>query len=302
MNASRRDALAVAGLLLACVGGVAVLQPRLAKTAHDLKEAGDVFPLPPPAQLHAATLGWDAAVVDLLWANLLVDYGTHWHEHREFLETPRYADAILELEPTYAPLYKFIDTMLAYRPLQGTDEDVRMARAYLERGTRARPDDANLWMSYGQFIAFIAPSFLHDPDEVARWRKDGADAMGHAVELGGEPERALTAATLLTQAGSTQAAIRYLQHAYAFTEHPSMQQVHEAIGRRLTALEANEVRLAADAASQAIDERWQSELPFLSRDRYLLLGPSVDARRCAGLQGADDPACRRAWPGPPEPP
>ncbi|MGD0527197.1 MAG: hypothetical protein ABSE49_18800 [Polyangiaceae bacterium] len=302
MNASRRDTLAVAVLLLVCTGGVAGLQPRLAKTAHDLKEAGDVFPLPPPAQLHAATLGWDAAVVDLLWANLLVDYGTHWHEHREFLETPKYADAILELEPTYAPLYKFIDTMLAYRPLQGTDEDVRMARAYLERGTRARPDDGALWMSYGQFIAFIAPSFLHDPAEIARWRKDGADAMGHAVELGGDPERALTAATLLTEAGSTQAAIRYLQHAYAFTEHPSMQAVHDAIGRRLTALEANGVRLAADAASRAIDERWQSELPFLSRDRYLMLGPSVDPLRCAGLQGADEPACRRDWEASSEPP
>ena len=185
--------------------------------------------------------------------------------------------------------------MLAYRPLQGTEDDVRKARAYLERGTRERPQDRDVWMEYGQFIAFIAPSFLKDPAEVERWRRDGAEAMGHAVELGGEVDRALTAATLLDKAGATQAAIRYLERAYAFTEHPSMASVHEAIGRRLAALQASGVRDAADAAARAIEGRWQSELPFVSRDRYLLLGPGVDVARCAGLAGADDPDCVRDW-------
>jgi hypothetical protein len=290
-----RSDLAGALLFVACAAGVAVLQPRLAKRAHDIKEVGDVYPLPPPAELHVATLGWDAAWVDLLWSQLLVDYGIHWTEHREFLETPHYADAILELEPTYAPLYRFIDTMLAYRPMQGTEQDVREARVYLERGTRERPDDKDLWMEYGQFIAFIAPSFLKDPVELAQWRKDGAEAMGHAVELGGEPDRALTAASLLSRAGAVQAAVGYLERAYAFTEHPSMSAVHEAIGRRLAELQASGLRDAADATVRAIDGRWQAELPFVSRDRYLLLGPTPDAARCAGLAGADDPACTRDW-------
>ena len=301
MTPSGRATIGAAVLLLACVAGVARLQPRLASAAHDIKEARDVYPLPPPAELHAATLGWDAAAVDLLWSKLLVDYGTHWTEHREFLETPKYADAILELEPSYAPLYRYIDTMLAYRPLQGTDDDVRMARAYLERGTRERPGDRDLWMEYGEFVAFIAPSFLHDDAEVAQWRADGAAAIGHAVELGGDAELALTAATLLTAAGSTEAAIRYLENAYAFTEHPSMASVHDAIGRRLVALEANGLRQAADAAARAIDDRWQGELPFVSRDRYLMLGPSVDPLRCAGLEGADDPSCARDWRAPAAP-
>jgi hypothetical protein len=293
--ASTRSLVGTALLLLGSMGGVALLQPRLARTAHDIKEARDVYALPPPAELHAATLGWDAAAVDLLWSKLLVDYGTHWTEHREFLDTPKYADAILELEPTYAPLYRYIDTMLAYRPLQGTEADVRLARAYLERGTRERPEDRDVWMIYGQFIAFMAPSFLHDPADIARWRKDGAEAIGHAVELGGDADRALTAATLLTQAGATEAAIRYLEHAYAFTEHPSMASVHEAIGLRLAQLQSTELREAADVAARAIDARQEAELPFLSRDRYLLLGPVVDPLKCAGLQRAREPSCAADW-------
>jgi hypothetical protein len=296
-----RMALVAGALLLSSVGGVAALQPRLANTAHAVKEVGDVYALPPPAQLHLATLGWDAAAVDLLWSKLLVEYGTHWTEHRAFLDTPAYADAILELEPDYAPLYKYIDTMLAYRPLQGTADDVRKARAYLERGTQTRPGDRDLWMEYGSFVAFIAPSFLHDPAEIKQWRADGAAAMGHAVELGADANRALTAATLLTDAGATQAAIRYLERAYAFTQHPSMASVHDSIGRRLAELQAQGLRTAADAVARDIDARWRQDLPFLTRDQYLLLGPVVAPARCSGLQAAEQPECSRDWGSPPAP-
>ncbi len=227
-------------LLAIAASGVALLQPGLARVAHAAGQREDVYSLPPPEQLHAATLGWDAATVDLIWSKLLVEYGTHWSEHREFTDTPRYADAILELEPDYAPLYRYVDTMLVYRPLRGTADDARAARAYLQRGTRERPDDARLWLQFGQFQAFIGTSFITEPDEQEEWRKAGAEAMGHAVELGAAPGRALTAATLLSKAGQTEEAIRYLERAYAFTEHPSMTELHESIGRRLAMLRASE--------------------------------------------------------------
>jgi tetratricopeptide (TPR) repeat protein len=216
--------------------GVAALQPHLARAAHAAGQRDNVYSLPPPGQLHAATLGWDAAAVDGLWAKLLVEYGTHWGEHRDFEDTGRYADAILEIEPGYPPLYKIIDTMMVYRPLRGTAADARAAKRYLEMGTRERPNDAELWLRYGQFLAFIGASFLPDPAEQAAWQRQGAMAIGHAVELGATPDRALSAASLLTRTGQTEAAINYLERAYAFTEHPAMAEIHEAIGRRIQAL------------------------------------------------------------------
>src|SRR3977135_578705 len=197
----KRSTPAAVLLLVAAALGVARMQPRLAHTVRAVKEKEDVYLLPPPAQLRAATLGWDAAAGDLLWAKLLVEYGTHWSEHREFRDVPKYVDAILELEPTYAPIYRYVDTMLAYRPLQGTEDDARKARAYLERGTRERSQDPRLWMQYGQFVAFIGPSFLHTDKDREAWRTDGAKAIGHAVELGADAERALTVATVLTKSG-----------------------------------------------------------------------------------------------------
>ncbi|MGH7439903.1 MAG: hypothetical protein ACRENE_29800 [Polyangiaceae bacterium] len=286
----------VAGLLLAAAAaGVAYTQPRVARTAHDVKEGEDVYAFPPPVHLRAAVLGWNAAAVDLLWAGLLVEYGTHWSEHRDFTLIPQYVDAILELEPTYQPLYRYVDTLLAYRPLLGTERDAKLARAYLERGTRERPDDARVWNQYGQFLAFIGPSFLHDDAEKDAWRRDGAEAIGHAVEVGGDADRVLAAATMLTRAGSTAAAIRYLEHAYTFTEHPSMAEVHENIGRRLVALKATAMRDAADAQRKSIDARWKSEMPAVSRGIYLLLGPVIDAARCIGVEATVRPECARDW-------
>jgi hypothetical protein len=282
-------------LFMVAVAGIARTQPRLAMAAHTVKERDDVYALPPPAHLRAAVLGWDAAAVDLIWAKLLVDYGTHWSEHREFRVVPQYADAILALEPTHAAFYRYVDTMLVYRPLQGTEQDARLARAYLERGTRELPQDSSVWMELGQFEAFIGPSFLRDDREREAWRKDGAAAIEHAVELGGDADRALTAAALLTQAGANAEAIRYLERAYAFTEHPSMLDIHEAIGRKLAALEAIAQRDRADTVLHAIDTKWQSEMPFVSRDHYLLMGPGADPARCAGAAASGDKACSRSW-------
>lgn len=282
--------------LLGSALGVLGLQPWLARTVHKVKQGADIYALPPPAQLHASTLGWDAAAVDLLWATLLSQYGVHWSEHREFREVPKYVDAILELEPNYRPLYKLVDTLLAYRPLQGTEEDVRMARAYLERGTRERPQDVDIWMQCGQFMAFTAPSFLHDDAERDAWRKEGARDMGRAVELGADADTALAAANVLTRAGGAAAeAIPFLERAYEFTAQASMGDVHEMIGQRLKALAASAFRDAHDETFREVEERWKREMPFVSRERYLLLGPKVDAARCSGIDAAGDRACVRDW-------
>jgi hypothetical protein len=278
---------------VASLAGLVATQPVLARTTHEVTARDDTFLFPPPAGLHAATLGWDAAVVDLLWADLLVVNGMHFAEHRDFKDIPKYLDAILELEPTYPPAYKYLTTLLAYRPMQGTEDDVRKARAYMERGTRERPTDAEVWMEHGEFMAFIAPSFLHDDAEKQAWRVDGARAMGHAVELGGNPDRALTAATLLTRGGDTRGTVAFLRRAYAMTEGSSTEAIHAQIGERLAMLQESALRERADATFHAIDERRRRELRGVDLGLYLLLGPAPDVFGCIGIDGYGGPGCMR---------
>jgi len=177
LAADARMMAGAAALLAGSVVGVHRLQPVLALETHAVKETDDVYLFPPPSELRAATLGYIAASTDILWAKLLVEHGTHWAEHRPFPDLNRYLDAINNLDPTFVPFYEFVDTLLCFRPPRGDAEDARAARVYLERGIKVLPYDPEVWLHYGQFIGFLAPSFLTDDVERQAWRHDGAVAL-----------------------------------------------------------------------------------------------------------------------------
>jgi hypothetical protein len=283
----------VAALLGAGVLGVVWLQPRLAATVHAVKAREDVYVLPPPEELRAATLGYRAAATDLLWAKLLVENGIHWSEHRPFPDLNRYLDAIYALEPNFAPLYQYVDTLLVYRPLKGTEQDARDARAYLEKGTRARPDDYQVWRQYGQFLAFLGPSYLASDDEKLQWKKDGVAALERSVELGGYTDEAFTVASMLSgRFGERDAAIRTLQRNYALTDDEAKR---AEISARLEVLNASQEQDDTERAIRTIEARWRKDFPFLPRGEFLQLGPSPDTLLCAGLRASGTPACTHDW-------
>jgi hypothetical protein len=274
--------------------GVAKLQPRLAQALHDTKMREDVYVLPPPGQLKVLTLGYDAAAVDHLWAKLLIEFGTHAVERRDFEYAPNYVDAILALEPDYAPIYKYVDTLMIYRRAgAGTEEDARLARKYLERGTRERPYDHEVWLQYGEFIAFMSPTFFKDQKEIDQWRHDGAMAIGRAVELGADAERGNSAASILSRAGDTDAAIRQLMRQLAVTDDPDKRDQIEA---RLKALQQTQYDDRQARSLKYIDAAWRNTFPFLSRAEFLLLTPERPPARCAGLTSASQEGdCPRSW-------
>lgn len=288
-----RSAPLVGALLAVSALGVARTQPRLARIAHEVKEQDDVYALPPPAQLKTLTFGYDAAAVDLLWATLLVDYGTHWHEKRDLHPDP-YLDALLTLEPTYVPVYRFADTLLCYRPMRGTEADARKARDILERGTRELPGDYLVWQEYGQFSAFLGPGFLADSEgeEKERWRHEGALAMARAAELGADDSMSLVAAGMLERSGERDATIKALRRSYAITDDAEQQAI---ILRKLARLEASAANEASERAKHIIESRWRRDWAFLTREEFLLLNPAPDPARCAGLATADDVGCARDW-------
>jgi hypothetical protein len=286
-------AVLVGSLLAVSALGVARTQPRLAHTAHEVKETDDVYAFPPPAQLKAVVLGYDAAAVDLLWAKLLVEFGVHWHEKRSFHPDP-YVDAIVYLEPSYDRIYRFVDTLLCYHPLHATADDARKTRAILEQGTRNRPWDFEVWQELGQFSAFLGPGFLPSDDDAEkdRWRHDGALAMMKAVDLGGPASGALIAATMLDRSGEPKAAIEALKRSYAYIDDPDER---AAIAAKLARLKASEGFAAEQKAMAQIGTLRTEDWPFLTTVELLLIGPFPDPARCAGPAAADDPDCTRDW-------
>ncbi|CAN5736633.1 hypothetical protein BH11MYX4_BH11MYX4_51010 [soil metagenome] len=280
------------GALVALVGviGIAIVQPSLAEKTHKIRQRDDVFLLPPPAQLRAMTLGYRAAGADLVWAKLILEYGLHWQEKRSFPDVTRYIDGIIALEPEFPPLYEFVDTILVYPPPPcGTEEDARTARRYLERGTQERPYDPTVWLRYGQFLAFLAPSFLKDEQEIQRWRVEGAKAIVHAVELGSDAQRSLAAASILDRAGERSATISHLERSYAMTDDPDMR---EQILLRLVKLKGT---TEAEQSIGVVDREWRGTYRFLSRGQLLLIGPRRSPTACAGPVSYGIRGCARDW-------
>jgi tetratricopeptide (TPR) repeat protein len=292
-SSSRSPRIWISLLFLATTLGVARVQPRLAATTAAIKLREDVYLAPPPAELRAATLGYIAAATDLLWAKLLVEYGVHWVEHRSFPDLNHYLDALLALDPKYKPFYEYVDTMLVYRPVHGTEEDARTARAYLEQGIAALPYDPDVWSHYGQFIAFLAPSFLATEPERDRWREEGAFALTHAVELGANIDMTLSATTMLGRRyGERDAAIHALTRAYALTEDDA---IRAEISAKLEVLQGSQERDQAEEVIQWIESQWRRDLPFMPRGEYLLLGPIDDPATCAGPSSATRAQCATSW-------
>lgn len=289
MSAARRSLPAIA-FAVASALGIALVQPGLAANAYKVRQRDDVFLLPPAQQLRVMTLGYRAAATDLLWAKLILEYGLHWQDKRPFPDSTRYMDGILAIEPDFATLYEYLDTILVYpAPPGGTDADARTARRYLERGLQERPYDANVWLHYGQFVAFIAPSFLENRDEIESWRLDGARALAHAVELGVDAQRSLAASTILSKAGERRATIDHLQRAYAMTDDPQMRE------QFLLKLRSMEAEAEAEQAVTFVDHHWQSRYRFLSRSTALLIGPGRSPSACAGPESYEKRGCARDW-------
>jgi hypothetical protein len=278
-------------VVMLCALGIGTVQPQLAR----LQQQGhrdDVLILPPPAHLRALTFGYPTAGADLLWAKLLVEHGLHWEEKRAFPDLPNYIDGILALDPDHPLIYDFVDTLLLFVPNGATEADARLARTYLERGTQRHPYDPHVWLRYGEFVAFLGPSFIKDQSVADQWRKDGALALGHAVELGADADHALAATTILSKAGERKATIAYLQRAYALTDNP---ETRRQLRLKLQKLEASNASLATEAAVETVEREWQLRFPFFSRGGTLLLGPHRDPAACAGPRSYGLKECPRDW-------
>ncbi len=288
----RRDWLPALVIAALASVGVGLTQPGLSRSLHAAKAREDVYLFPPPAELRVATLGYRAAVVDMLWAKLRVEYGMHLVEKRPFPDTSHYLDALLELEPDYAPVFKYADTMLCYRQDGGTAADARSARVYLTRGIEARPDDHDVWLHYGQFMAFMAASYLTSREEIEEWRVLGASALARAAELGDDPTRSIAAANLLSKSGEREAAVRTLERAYSLTDD---EPTREGIARKLADLQAEDVRDRAQEDTGFIERMSRQRWPFLPRAAALLVGPGRDTLECVGQTAATDPTCALDW-------
>jgi hypothetical protein len=246
------------------------------------------------------SLGYRAALADLLWAHVLVSQGLHTFERRRFENLSLFLDSINELDPTFREPYLLADALFTFQSSTTPREEVLKARAVMERGVQNLPLDGELWLALGQFVSFIAPNgLLTDPAEQAQWRLDGARILARASELGGGDAwiswQALAGAGVLSRAGERDAAIRFLRRTLAVTDDPELK---ERIERQIQALAGEQALEIERQRQERLSAMRRRDLPFVKLTTFLLLGPPRDPYTCAGPARADAQACAhtfRAW-------
>ncbi len=293
------------GPVFACVFASAICmiawaQPQVDSTAASVQQKSDVYALPRADLLPAMSLGYRAALADYIWAHILVTQGLRMEEHRPFDHLGRYLDAVTVLEPKFREPYRLGDTLLSYQPNDpNPDQSMHTARRILEKGVRELPNDGELWINYGEFLAYVAPSFLRNPQDAQQWRVDGARALVHAGDLGGSRSQyslwhAIAGVGILTKEGERDAMMAFLQRVFAITEDPELR---DHIQMKLDRLAQGKFESNALTLSRAFDELWHRRLPFMSRTALRILGPDVPVWRCAGISDTEDlSACERSWP------
>jgi len=288
----------VAGLVfVASVAGVSVVRPKLAETLKGTKEAEEIYTLPPPEALPVVSLGYRSALADVLFTKAIIAHAQHAERKQRYDAVADYLEAIIALDPTLRDVYRFADTLIVYHAVgEPTPELLRRAWRILEVGLELRPGDAELWLSSGQFMAFIAPQWLKDPEEKKAFRARGAQQLTRAAELAGEKReniswQALAAVGVYTKEGERQAAINHLERAYLVTDSDELR---EQIAERLAALRRDAEIDRIKRISEGFSQRWKEDFPFVSRTKILVLGPNWDASRCIGVR-ADESGCEQSW-------
>jgi hypothetical protein len=255
--------------------------------AHRRISAGrDVYALAPPQQVVVASLGYRAALADLIFAHVLVSAGVHLHEKRLFEFTAQYLETVNALDPKFRDGYRFADAIITLQTAKVPPEKYWEARAILQRGTRELPYDQELWSAAGQFLAYLAPAALTSEQDKREWQQEGARYLARACELIGSndiiPYHCYTAASLFSKAGNVAASRSFLEKMRLLVDDPELQQLIDA---KLRNLAGDDVQHAAQQRAQRFEHLWRSDLPFIPRTAESALGPRFDPFACARLAG-----------------
>jgi tetratricopeptide (TPR) repeat protein len=297
MMSPSSDKMLTALLLVIAVICIHGVRANVAAAHARAKEDSDVHLLPPPKDVVVMSLGYRAALADVLWAQVLVAQGLRTMDRRRYDTIADMLDTINELDPEFRDPYLWSDALINLQVTAAKKEDIERTRMIVERGTRNRPLDPEVWRTAGQFVAFTGPgTLIRDPEEVREWRHAGAKLLARAAELGGDVGfagwSAVASASILTRQGERDAAIRLLRRTLAVTED---EELRENLLGQLRYLLGEQQEEAHRKRQAELLELSRKDLPFIGRTALHVLGPPFDSAYCAGGKPATEKRCALTW-------
>lgn len=234
----------------------------------------DIYYLPSPAWLPVMSLGFGAAVADLIWCKSLVYFGEELGHRGPVKYVFAYADAVLALDPSFRTAYRWVATAALYRPTEITMDDGLRAASYLQRAVDRWPDDGELRWDYGSLLRFELAPLEANKDRKRALLERAAPQLEMAARLGaGPPWLALNNASLLNKLGRTDQAIRQLEELRETVQSPD---IVRDIDAQLYRLKAATYFEAAQVTEESAERARLASYPYVSADLFLLLGDKPD--------------------------
>jgi hypothetical protein len=248
----------------------------------------DVYYLPPSDWLVLGSLGYRAALADLIWMKALIYYGDELAHRGDVRHLYRYGDALLALDPDFKKVYHWIASCALYRTGTVGVDDAKAAIHYLEQGARRFPDDGELAWDLGANYTYELAPMLKDPVERERAREQGLAHLEAAVlRHAGPPWLVLQNSTQLEKLGRREQAIRHLEDVYAAASDAS---IKLEIERELTRLRSAAYADALRQSDQELASERQKNFPYLDDTLFLLVGPRPPFGGDAWLAHGFDPS------------
>jgi hypothetical protein len=238
----------------------------------------DVYYLPPSQWMPVMSIGYQAALADLLWCRSLVYFGEQLIRQGHVDNLFNYADSIIILDPDFKAVYGWTTTAAMFRSGKAdVDEDLRAVN-YTRMAVKRWPSDGELAWHLGSALRYeLMPELKGRPELRKKVAEEAAEQMASAAALGaGPPWLALNSADLLTKLGKKELALRNLQEVYATVQDPETKQL---IAQQLATLRTQTYVEAMREANEQLEQQHMRSFPYVSPSLFMLLGPRAEMSR-----------------------
>lgn len=201
--------LLVLALILLAGGFIHFSQRALSyhrDAAAEIDHEEDIY-LPDTSYLKFISLGHDNLIADVVLAEALVYYGSHYYQRRTFTfkHQKKLFFTALEMDPLNRDAFILANNILCRI-------DVRDAIEALELGMKHHPD----YWKFPELIGFNYFYYLNDPYTAARYYEQAARLPGHP------PYVPSLSGKLYSESGYYEDAVRVLHNFYSTTDDPRL--------------------------------------------------------------------------------
>jgi tetratricopeptide (TPR) repeat protein len=233
--------------------------------------------VPSPDTLEPLSLGYQAALADLLWMRALVYFGEELEHNERAAAVFDHAEAILALDPDFKAAYTWIGVAGTYRTGEVKREDYLRTLSFLRRAAERFPDDAEIRWDVGATMVYDQPRALRkgNPELSRRIELEGLEHVEYAATHGAAPPWVLfTAATKRRELGQTEQALNRLREMAPLIDDP---EIRQGLEQRIAALQAESAGLQRDAELEHLERRHRATYPWVPLGLWILVDdPAAD--------------------------